>query len=122
MKTAMQELLQILESKILPCDDDNSYVYGMNVAHANLIYNIKNGFLEKEKEQIKTAFASGWNWNSDPEKYYQETYVQKEDKTFKQKSKWTSVDNTKQHIIDIMKADEDDGLYKTFDTDPDKKH
>ena len=67
--------------------------------------------LEKEKEQIKTAFASGWNWNSDPEKYYQETYVQQEDKTFKQKSKWTSVDNTKQHIIDIMKADEDDGLY-----------
>jgi len=68
-------------------------------------------FLEKEKEQIKTAFASGWNWNSDPEKYYQETYVQQEDKTFKQKSKWTSLDNTKQHIIDIMKADEDDGLY-----------
>lgn len=30
--------------------------------------------------------------------------------------------NQKQHIIDIMKADEDDGLYKTFDTDPDKKH
>jgi hypothetical protein len=55
MKTAMQELLQILESKILPCDDDNSYVYGMNVAHANLIYNIKNGFLEKEKEQIIEA-------------------------------------------------------------------
>ena len=56
MKTAMQELLQILESKILPCDDDNSYVYGMNVAHTNLIYNIKNGFLEKEKEQIINAF------------------------------------------------------------------
>ena len=78
--------------------------------------------LEKEKEQIVKAFASGWNWNSDPEKYYQENYGQEEDKTFKQKSKWTSVDNTKQHIIDIMKADEDDGLYKTFDTDPDKKH
>ena len=40
-----------------------------------------------------------------------ENYNQNEDKTFKQKSKWTSVDNTKQHIIDIMKADEDDGLY-----------
>jgi hypothetical protein len=59
MKTAMQELLQILESKILPCDDYNSYVYGMNVAHANLIYNIKNGFLEKEKEQIEIAFDLG---------------------------------------------------------------
>jgi hypothetical protein len=51
--------------------------------------------LEKEKEQIVKAFASGWNWNSDPEKYYQENYGQEEDKTFKQKSKWTSVDNTK---------------------------
>ena len=59
MKTAMQILLEILESKILPCDDDNSYVYGMNVAHANIIYNIKNGFLEKEKEQIQKAFSDG---------------------------------------------------------------
>jgi hypothetical protein len=70
MKTAMQELLQILESKILPCDDDNSYVYGMNVAHANLIYNIKNGFLEKEKEQIKPlvdALEDIINWNEDLE-------------------------------------------------------
>jgi hypothetical protein len=70
MKTAMQELLQILESKILPCDDDNSYVYGMNVAHANLIYNIKNGFLEKEKEQIIDArldgfVISGEGWNGE---------------------------------------------------------
>ena len=32
------------------------------------------------------------------------------------------IDNTKQHIIDIMKADEDDGLYKMFDTDSDKKY
>ena len=59
MKTAMQELLQILESKILPCDDDNIYVYGMNVAHANIIYNIKNGFLEKEKEDLMKAFSDG---------------------------------------------------------------
>jgi hypothetical protein len=80
MKTAMQELLQILESKILPCDDDNSYVYGMNVAHANLIYNIKNGFLEKEKEQIIEAINA---WCSDdniltPEQYYNQTYNQNE--------------------------------------------
>ncbi len=58
-KTVMQELLEILESKILPFDDDNSYVYGMNVAHSNLIYNIKNGLLEKEKEQIEIAFDLG---------------------------------------------------------------
>ena len=79
MKTAMQILLEILESKILPCDDDNSYVYGMNVAHANLIYNIKNGFIEKEKEQIKMAFIDGV-WDSfkkiDSEEYYNQTYNQ----------------------------------------------
>jgi hypothetical protein len=83
MKTAMQELLQILESKILPCDDDNSYVYGMNVAHANLIYNIKNGFLEKEKEQIIDANRQGrcndcpfMYSNENAEQYYNQTYKQ----------------------------------------------
>ena len=95
----MQELLKILESKILPCDDDNSYVYGMNVAHANLIYNIKNGFLEKEKEQIIDAYYGNidgvFGYREAGEEYYNETYFQQEDKTFKQKSKWTSVDNTK---------------------------
>jgi hypothetical protein len=80
MKTAMQELLQILESKILPCDDDNSYVYGMNVAHANLIYNIKNGFLEKEKQQIIEDFYAGRDdWERkypDATNYYNQTYNQ----------------------------------------------
>ncbi|CAB5216964.1 hypothetical protein UFOVP198_33 [uncultured Caudovirales phage] len=86
MKTAMQLLLEILESKILPCDDDNSYVYGMNVAHANLIYNIKNGFIEKEKEQIIDAHLEGWSDAYDyiysdsnqqarqAEDYYNQTY------------------------------------------------
>jgi hypothetical protein len=75
MKTAMQELLQILEAKILPCDDDNSYVYGMNVANANLIYNIKNGFLEKEKEQIKNAYNDGTEHKYiASEFYYNKTY------------------------------------------------
>lgn len=75
----MQELLQILESKILPCDDDNSYVYGMNVAHANIIYNIKNGFLEKEKEQIIDAYGSAicmFYESEQPEDYYNQTYNQ----------------------------------------------
>ena len=78
MKTAMQELLQILEAKILPCDDDNSYVYGMNVAHANLIYNIKNGFLEKEKEQIVNAFEQGieFAFPTNGSYYYNQTYNQ----------------------------------------------
>jgi hypothetical protein len=78
MKTAMQELLQILESKILPCDDDNSYVYGMNVAHANLIYNIKNGFLEKEKEQIMKAYCDEFDelLPFHENEYYNQTYNQ----------------------------------------------
>jgi hypothetical protein len=80
MKTAMQELLQILESKILPCDDDNSYVYGMNVAHANLIYNIKNGFLEKEKEQIIDAYYGKidgvFGYREAGIEYYNQTYNQ----------------------------------------------
>ena len=69
--------LKILESKILPCDDDNSYVYGMNVAHANLIYNIKNGFLEKEKEQIIQAFKTGYNVTEyDADEYFDLIYNQ----------------------------------------------
>jgi hypothetical protein len=102
MKTAMQELLQILESKILPCDDDNSYVYGMNVAHANLIYNIKNGFLEKEKEQIIEAFFDGATYEGDKKHIPGRAAYDYYDRYY----------NQKQHIIDIMKADEDDGLYK----------
>jgi hypothetical protein len=83
MKTAMQILLEILESKILPCDDDNSYVYGMNVAHKNLIYNIKNGFLEKEKEDlVKAHGVKCHSINQDQsryvsgEMYYDQTYNQ----------------------------------------------
>jgi hypothetical protein len=80
MKTAMQELLQILEAKILPCDDDNSYVYGMNVANANLIYNIKNGFLEKEKEQIIDAYYGKINgvfgYREEGQEYYNQTFNQ----------------------------------------------
>jgi hypothetical protein len=54
--------------------------------------------LEKEKEQIKKAFefgvADAYNFIEDEaEQYYNQTY------------------NQKQYIIDIMKADEDDGLY-----------
>ena len=50
--------------------------------------------LEKEKEQIMRDFKNGYK--SHPfmcEEYYNQTY------------------NQKHHIIDIMKADEDDGLY-----------
>jgi hypothetical protein len=54
---------------------------------------------EKEKEQIMMAYNDGFlnaglkQWKTSTE-YYNQTYEQQ-----------------KQHIIDIMKADEDDGLY-----------
>jgi hypothetical protein len=51
--------------------------------------------LLKEKEQIIDAWKSGNKYlpYENPNEYYNQTY------------------NQKQHIIDIMKADEDDGLY-----------
>jgi hypothetical protein len=64
--------------------------------------------LEKEKEQIIDAYYGNidgvFGYREAGEEYYNQTY------------------NQKQHIIDIMKADENDGLYKMFDTDSDKKH
>ena len=106
MKTAMQELFEWLENS---SDIENDILDWETV---------KTNALEKEKEQIIEAFIDGED-GVPAEEYYNQTYNQQEDKTFKQKSKWTT---QKQHIIDIMKADEDDGLYKLLDTDPDKKH
>jgi len=56
----MQELLQILEAKILPCDDDNSYVYGMNVAHNNLIEYMIPYLLIIEKDQLIKSYNDGY--------------------------------------------------------------
>ena len=73
MKTAMQELLEWLDVKIEILENE----YSMSIASGIRAAKMEaEKLLEKEKEQIKTAFASGWNWNSDPEKYYQETYNQ----------------------------------------------
>ncbi len=92
MKTAMQELMQWLDDSIPET--------------------IKEKYLEKEKYQIQKSYKDhhdlGHIYGLDTEQYYNQTYNQQEDKTFKQKSKWTT---QKQHIIDIMKADEDDVLY-----------
>jgi hypothetical protein len=106
MKTAMQELIEWIES--------NEIVY-----NKELILKLKE-LLEKEKEQIIDAhfngmdklatslseflpikhtmsviqeIKNGGDIHEDGEQYYNQTY------------------NQKQHIIDIMKADEDDGLY-----------
>jgi hypothetical protein len=62
MKTAMQELIQWTIDVQYPID----------IEFRDKVIEL----LEKEKEQIKTAFESGWNWNLSSEKYYQETYNQ----------------------------------------------
>jgi 3-phenylpropionate/cinnamic acid dioxygenase small subunit len=80
---------------------------------------------ELEKEQIKKANMDGYkegctyhSFDHQPkttEEYYNQTYNQKEETLEEWKSKFTHhcaiKDNQKQHIIDIMKADEDNGLY-----------
>lgn len=84
-KTAMQELIEFIELNI----DDNDFIKHQVLEEADKA-------LEKEKEQIMNAFLEGKvNHSKDwAIEYYNQTYNQQ-----------------KQHIIDIMKADEDDGLY-----------
>jgi hypothetical protein len=88
MKTAMQELIEHLD---------------IEMKQKGIIPNW-DMLLEKEKEQIIQAHKMGWEDCQEyirtigqtirkGKKYYNQTY------------------NQKQHIIDIMKADEDDGLY-----------
>jgi hypothetical protein len=96
MKTAMQELI-----------DELSFIEGLkdeiDLSQKSILktVTIKNA-LEKEKEQIMFDYKEGVNrgilyCNGEvfisKEEYYNRTY------------------NQKQHIIDIMKADEEDGLY-----------
>lgn len=84
MKTAITELFEWLEKS---SDIEN------DILNWELV---KENALEKEKEQIMNAFLEGKvNHSKDwAIEYYNQTYNQQ-----------------KQHIIDIMKADEDDGLY-----------
>lgn len=56
MKSTIEWLKEYLETKVLPCPEGNDYVYGMNVAHNNLIHYMIPYLLEKEKED-KIAFA-----------------------------------------------------------------
>jgi hypothetical protein len=77
MKTAIQELQGILEAKILPCNDDNSYVYGLNVAYTNIIKYMIPYLLKKEKEQICNAYTDGLEGSYiGAEQYYNQTYNQ----------------------------------------------
>lgn len=61
MKTAVKWLEEYLNTKVLPCPEGNDYVYGMNVAHENLINYVIPYLLEKEKEQILDAYNDGVN-------------------------------------------------------------
>lgn len=81
MKTAVQWLEEYLNTKVLPCPEGNDYVYGMNVAHENLINYVIPALLEKEKEQIINAYCDGFKQGSEgdrimSEEYYNETYNQ----------------------------------------------
>jgi hypothetical protein len=104
MKSAMQELIDWLNVKIEILENE----YSMSIASGIRAAKMEaEKLLEKEKEQIEDAYLKGYIHylpKIDSKEYYKITYDQN------------------QHIIDIMKADEDDGLYKIFDTNSDKKH
>jgi hypothetical protein len=127
MKTAMQELID--EMDIIK---GQLWQEGLKDKSTMISDMIKKAVdkLEKEKEQIIDAAKScnyiGGATDIEAEQYYDQTYNQKEETLEEWKSKFThhcAIKNKqKQHIIDIMKADEDDGLYKMFDTDSDKKY
>lgn len=81
MKTTIKWLEEYLDKKVLPCPEGNDYVYGMNVAHQNLIHYLIPYLLEKEKEQIINAYKSGvkliaGDIDDASNYYYNETYNQ----------------------------------------------
>ena len=100
----MQELIEFIDDKFIVS----------NSTQISSIYHKAQELLKKEKEQITKAYNSAIPFKFG-EQYYNEKYNQKEETLEEWKSKFTHhcaiKDNQKQHIIDIMKADEDDGLY-----------
>jgi hypothetical protein len=92
MKTAMQELIDELFF-IEGLKDDEIDISQKSILKTAAIKNL----LEKEKEQIIDAYYGQidgvFGYREEGQEYYNQTY------------------NQKQHIIDIMKADEEDGLY-----------
>ncbi len=99
MKTAMQEFIDYMK-------EYNMILIKEGIEPNLLISMLQHKaekLLEKEKEQIIDAYENGVcdenernlsGQFTNAKQYYNQTYDQK------------------QHIIDIMKADEDDGLYK----------
>jgi len=90
MKTAMQELIEELSFI-------ESLKYEIDLSKKSILKTVAiQVAFEKEKQQIIDAYQDGHYIKDEffnPFDYYNQTY------------------NTKQHIIDIMKADEEDGLY-----------
>jgi len=83
----MQELINELKDIQNKVPDSDMWVYDQYIQMAE-------SKLEKEKEQICNAYTDGLEGPYiGAEEYYNQTY------------------NKKQIIIDIMKEDEDDGLY-----------
>ena len=80
MKTAMQELIDRLDKTEKQLDKEN------NLVMSSALYAAKSmalEYLEKEKEQIDSAFKAGMdygefsvppNWNNEWEEYYNQTY------------------------------------------------
>jgi hypothetical protein len=95
MKTAMQELIEWVKV------NDLSLKVSL---YNNELINKLNKALEKEKEQIIKAHENGQaEFDS---LHYRDKNVRLSNNYYNQTY------NQKQLIIDIMKADEDDGLYK----------
>jgi hypothetical protein len=94
MKTAMQELMDLLETQRRLFIEAERHTLADGIGRTILL---SKQFLEKEKEQIIDAYYGKINgvfgYREEGEQYYNQTYNQQEDKTFKQKSKWTEVDN-----------------------------
>jgi len=94
MKTAMQLMLEDLELryKVL---SNAEMLQACGAIEGTIDY--AKSLIIKEKEQIMKAYKDhhdlGHIYGLDNEQYYNQTY------------------NQKQHIIDIMKADEDNDLY-----------
>ena len=73
MKTAVNQLIEQMQSYSYKVSKEGNLDM---VAAFDYAIGIAKKYKEKEKEQIKTAFESGWNWNFSSEKYYNQTYNQ----------------------------------------------
>lgn len=96
----MQQLIEIIDITQKLLENEN------NLAMSSALFSAKNMaelLLEKEKEQIIDAHINGQSEFDMLQ--FRDINKTLSDNYFNQKY------NQKQHIIDIMKADEDDGLY-----------